>query len=166
MLIMTAKLDRRRLIIGIVAVLAAIGVLLALFSSPSQQTVSTATADPNKAGSNEQRVEFLKGFGWEVTVSPAESMQVRIPAETNEVFDRYNELQKSQGYDLSRYTGKTVMRYVYTVNNYPEATAPVRATLLVHKGKIIGGDITDTSPGGQVRGFSMPQSNDTTQKTS
>jgi hypothetical protein len=45
------------------------------------------------------------------------------------------------------------MRYVYKVNNYPDATEPVYATVLVWKDKIIGGDITDTSPKGIVQGL-------------
>ena len=89
----------------------------------------------------------------EVTASPAEATEVKIPRGSDEVFDRYNELQKSQGYDLSKYAGKKVMRYVYQVNNFPDAKEPVYATLLVYKDLIIGGDITDTTPGGKVQGF-------------
>ena len=105
---------------------------------------------------NDARVDFLKTFGWEVTTSPTESGQVRLPTEANEVFNRYNALQKSQGYDLSAYAGKTVMRYVYKISNYPGATAPVYATLLIYKNQVIGGDVTDTSAKGAVRSFKMP----------
>ena len=49
------------------------------------------------------------------------------------------------------------MRYVYTVKNYPGATEPVYATLLIYKNKVIGGDITDTAPGGKVKTFEMPK---------
>ena len=91
-----------------------------------------------------------------------ESGQVRIPEQTTEVYDRYNNLQKSQGYDLSQYAGKTVMRYVYKINNYPGATDPVYATVLVYKDQIIGGDVTDTSAKGVVRGFAMPKTDATT----
>jgi hypothetical protein len=103
-------------------------------------------------------VQFLKNFGWEVAASPVESGQVRVPAEGSEVFDRYNALQKSQGYDLSPYAGKTVMRYVYKIKNYPGATDPVYATLLILKDQVIGGDVTDTSAKGVIRGFKMPES--------
>jgi hypothetical protein len=98
-------------------------------------------------------VKFLTDLGWDVTTSPRESAQVKIPAETSEMFDRYNTLQKSQGYDLSAYAGKKVMRYVYQINNYPDAAGPVYATILMHKNQVIGGDITDTSPGGHIRGL-------------
>ena len=49
------------------------------------------------------------------------------------------------------------MRYVYKVSNYPGATEPVYATLLIYKNEIIGGDVTDSAPNGQIRGFKMPK---------
>ena len=149
MLIMTTKVDKRKLLIALAAVLAAIAGLLLLGRDDAQPTANLTAADTNDA-----RVKVLTDLGWEVTASPAEATEVKIPRGSDEVFDRYNELQKSQGYDLSKYAGKKVMRYVYQVNNFPDAKEPVYATLLVYKDKIIGGDITDTTPGGRVQGFS------------
>ena len=106
--------------------------------------------------SNDDRVTFLESFGWDVAASPVETGQVRIPMDTTEVFSRYNALQKSQGYDLTAFAGKNVMRYVYQVSNYPGATEPVYATLLVYKDQVIGGDVTDTAAKGQIQGFTMP----------
>ena len=152
MLVMTAKVDKKKIAMILAAVMVAIaGLILLLGGKDAEPTVSTGVAN------NDARVSFLKSFGWEVTTSPAESGQVRIPAQSNEVFDRYNALQKSQGYDLTAYAGKTVMRYVYQVNNFPNATAPVYATLLIYKNQVIGGDITDTAAKGSIRGFQMSQ---------
>ena len=151
MLIMTTKVDKRKLLIAAVAVAAAIGLLLFLGGGDSAPTASVSTAPA--ADTNDARVKFLTDLGWEVTASPAEASEVKIPRAGDEVFDRYNELQKSQGYDLSKYAGKKVMRYVYRINNFPDAKEPVYATVLVYKDKIIGGDITDTTPGGRVQGF-------------
>ena len=152
MLVMTAKVDKKKIIMILAAAVALIAGILLLAGGGDSQT----TAAPNVSG-NDARVAFLKSFGWEVTTSPTESSQVRIPSEPSEVFDRYNALQKSQGYDLSAFAGKTVMRYVYRINNYPGATEPVYATLLVYKNQIIGGDVTDTAAKGVVRGFTMPK---------
>ena len=151
MLIMTTKVDKRKLLIAAAAVIAAIAALLFLGGGDSRPTASMTTAPA--ADTNDARVKFLTDLGWDVTASPAEAAEVKIPKDADEVFDRYNELQKSQGYDLSKYAGKKVMRYVYKINNYPDAKEPVYATLLVYKDRIIGGDITDTTPGGRVRGF-------------
>ena len=151
MLIMTTKVDKRKLLIAAVAVAAAIGLLLFLGGGDSAPTASVSTAPA--ADTNDARVKFLTDLGWEVTPSPAEASEVKIPRAGDDVFDRYNALQKSQGYDLSKYAGKKVMRYVYRINNFPDAKEPVYATVLVYKDKIIGGDITDTTPGGRVQGF-------------
>lgn len=153
MMVMTAKVDFKKvlIILGMVALLI-IGVIL-LFGGGDDAAATSAAAVSN----NDARVKFLTDFGWDVTTSPAESSQVRIPENSSEVYDRYNQLQKSQGYDLTSYAGKNVMRYVYKINNYPGATEPVYATLLVYKNQVIGGDVTDTAANGQVRGFKMPQ---------
>ena len=161
MLVMTAKVDKKKIAIILVAVIAVIAGALLLFGGSND----TPTASTN-VSNNDARVAFLKSFGWDVTNSPVESSQVRIPEESSEVFDRYNALQKSQGYDLSAYAGKTVMRFVYKINNFPNATEPVYATLLVYKNQIIGGDVTDTSAKGKVYSFKMPKAQDVTPQDS
>lgn len=148
---MTAKVDIKKIAIALIAVIAVIIALVLLFGGSED---AADTAAPAVSG-NDARVEFLKSFGWDVAASPAESGQVKIPQSSSDVYDRYNALQKSQGYDLSKYAGKNVMRYVYKVNNYPGATDPVYATVLVYKNQVIGGDITDTSAKGTVSGFQM-----------
>jgi len=151
MLVMTAKVNIKKIIIVLAAAAGVIlGLILLLGGGDSAQTAAPAVS------SNDGRVKFLKDFGWDVSTSPTESGQVRIPEETTEVYERYNALQKSQGYDLSQYAGKSVMRYVYKINNYPGATDPVYATVLVYKNRIIGGDVTDTGMKGVVQGFKMP----------
>ena len=82
-----------------------------------------------------------------------QTQSVKIPVEDSEVFRRYNELQKSQGFDLTAYAGKTAVRYVYEVLNYPDADGPVYATVFVLEGKIVGGDVTDTGANGKMRGL-------------
>ena len=148
---MTAKVDIKKIAIVLIAVIAVIIALVLLFGGSGD---AADTAAPAVSG-NDARVEFLKSFGWDVAASPTESGQVKIPQTSSEIYDRYNALQKSQGYDLSDYAGKNVMRYVYKVNNYPGATDPVYATVLVYKNQVIGGDVTDTSAKGAVSGFKM-----------
>lgn len=152
MVVLTAKVDFKKMLL-ILALVAAVLLGLILFLGNSQQTFHT---DHQDLASNDGRIHFLKGFGWEVQNSPKESGQVLIPQESNEVFDRYNALQKCQNYDLSKFAGKKVMRYVYEVTNYPGATEPVYATVLVYKNQVIGGDITNAAPGGKIQGFAFP----------
>lgn len=149
MMVMTAKVDMKKIAIILAAVVGVILAIVLLFGGNSDATPTGTAAVSN----NDARVKFLTDLGWEVSTSPTESSQVRIPEEQTQVYERYNALQKSQGYDLSQYAGKTVMRYVYKVNNFPGATEPVYATLLVYKNQIIGGDITNTAAKGVVQGF-------------
>ena len=154
MMVMTAKVDKKKILMVLAGVAAAILLLLLVFGGGGETqdpTVQTSTG-------NDKRVAFLQEYGWEVNASPAQSGEVRIPETPTKAYERYNALQKSQGYDLTKYAGQTVMRYVYKVTNYPGATDPVYATLLVHKDAVIGGDITDTSAKGRIHGFQMPQS--------
>ena len=147
MMVMTAKVNLKKIAMVLGAVVAVILALILIFGGPD---TTTATAP---VSGNDGRVAYLENMGWQVSASPVESSQVRIPQEQSPVYQRYNELQKSQGYDLTQYAGKTVMRYVYKVNNFPDATEPVYATILVYKDQIIGGDVTDTSAKGIVQGL-------------
>lgn len=151
MMFMTAKVDIKKTLLALAAAVALIVGIIFLFGGND----AAPTAGDAVSG-NDARVQFLKNYGWDVAQSPVESGQVRIPEKSTAVYDRYNALQKTQGFDLSQYAGKIVMRYVYKINNFPGATEPVYATLLVYKNEVIGGDVTDTCPGGQVRTFKMP----------
>ena len=160
MLVMTAKIDMKKILFGLAIAVALIAALILLFGGGGEAEPTAVTGVTN----NDGRIKFLTDLGWEVTTSPVESGQVKIPAESTEVYDRYNSLQKSQGYDLTPYAGKNVMRFVYQINNFPGATEPVYATLLIYKNQVIGGDVTDTSAKGVIRGLKMPE-NITSQTT-
>ena len=150
MMMMTAKVNIKKLVIGLIALVALVIALSSLLGGKKEETAVTTMSD------NDSRVQFLQSQGWEVITSPKESGQVKIPTEPTPLYSRYNDLQKSQGYDLTQYAGKNVMRYVYEVSNFPGAEQPVYATLLVYKNKIIGGDITNTAQQGAVQGLKKP----------
>lgn len=158
MMVMTAKVDLKKILLALAAVAVLILALIALLGGGEARETSAPAISNNDA-----RVKFLTDLGWDVTTSPVESSQVRIPEAGSEVFNRYNNLQKSQGYDLSKFAGKRVMRYVYKINNYPGATEPVYATLLIYKNAVIGGDVTNSAANGPIRGFKMPETAPTTQ---
>lgn len=148
MMVMTAKVNPKKVLtLTVLVCLLIVGLIL----------LTGRKAASASATESDSRVQFLKDFGWEVKLTPKESGQVRVPDKASAVFERYNALQLSQGYNLEKYAGKRVMRYVYEVTNYPGSAEPVYATLLVYKDKIIGGDITDTAVKGKIHGFRMPQ---------
>lgn len=157
MMIVSAKVSKRKFLTGLL-IAAAIIALLVFLCSKADASGGNMTDDPtaaNTASDNEQRLAFLRSFGWEVADAPVETQEVRIPEEFNDVFTRYNELQRSQGYDLEPYAGKSVKRYVYRIENHPDGPDHY-ATLLIHKNEIIGGDITGSGEGGRIHGFQKP----------
>lgn len=160
MVMVTAKLSKQKLLL-IAALLVVVVVVLCLClhgSGNSSETPDTAQ-EPVAVDvkTNEGRVAFLASFGWEVAEEPVQTQEVRVPTEPNEVFQRYNELQISQGYDLTQYSGKTLRRYVYTVTNYPAADGgPYYATVLVYKNEVAGGDVCSAAQNGVMHSFTMP----------
>ena len=124
--------------------------------SASAEEVETQTLQYEKVKSNEDRIAFLAQFGWEVEAEPVESTTVTIPREFDKVFGAYNELQRAQGLDLTAHAGRTVERYTYTVTNYKDYDGTVFANLLIHRGRVIGGDICSAESGGFLHGFAAP----------
>ena len=124
------------------AILAAV-LLIALtlhpFESPApvQPAAQHDTCVPNGLA----QVRFLQSYGWEVNEQPCEMVQVVIPETFGDVYENYNEIQKQQGFDLSRFRGKQVSRCSYEVLNYPGQKEYIRANLLIYNHEVIGGDI-------------------------
>ena len=102
---------------------------------------------------DEDRIEFLRSLGWEIKTDGALAEKVTIPSEFDSVFAGYNDIQKQQGLDLSRYKRKEVMHYRYEITNYKDHDGTVYVNLLVYRGRVIGGDICSASPGGFVKGL-------------
>ena len=87
-------------------------------------------------------IEFLSYYGWQVDEKPIESSPVVIPMDFDTIFEDYNVLQKEAGLDLRQYRGQNGTRYTYRVLNYPEDIEDVRANVIVIDGKAVGGDIS------------------------
>ena len=158
MMIVSAKISKRKLLIGLLVAVGVIALLAVLLNASEEKppVQTEAVSQTLDGATNEDRVAFLQSFGWQVNETPTETQEVRIPAEFNEVFTRYNQLQQSQGFDLSQQAGKTAKRYVYPITNYPGGSTDYCATVLVHRNKIIGGDVTSKTDGGRMHGFAMP----------
>lgn len=107
-----------------------------------------------KVKTNEQRVALLKSYGWEVEETPAEEADVTIPAEFDRVMENYNALQKSQGFDLSKYKNRDMVRYTYRITNYPDYEGTVYANLLIYKNRVVAGDICSSDVNGFILGLS------------
>jgi len=112
--------------------------------------VSLATEiDYSNIKTKENRIAFMKNFGLEVDEKTEEEEAFRMPENFDRVILGYNELQKKQGLDLSKYQNKKVTRYTYKVINY-KGEGEVYANLFVYRGKIVACDISSASPEGFV----------------
>ena len=156
MVIMTAKVPKRRLLL-IVLLLAAAAVVLALCLHGAKDPGQTPSASGTQGATNDARIAFLAGYGWQVEPEPVQTQQVTVPTDPGEVFLRYNELQLSQGYDLLQYSGKELTRYVYRITNYPDAAGSYYATLLVRDGQIVGADVASGAKTGVMHGLKKPE---------
>lgn len=110
----------------------------------------------DKIKTDEDRISFLSQFGWKVKPEVVESVEITIPSSFDKIFVGYNEIQKNQGLDLSKYKNKKVMRYTYEVTNYDGYDGKVYATVLIYRNKVIGGDVCSADVKGFIHGFLKP----------
>lgn len=154
MFIFTAKLTRKKLAVGIGAVgVLLIGVIVLLSGRGKVEASAIAAPSPKGVKTAEDRTAYLTAYGWEVDVLSEECQEVVIPREFDVVFEEYNTLQKNQGFDLEKYKGKRVKRFVYRVSNHPGGKTQVYASVLIYKNTVIGGDLQSPSPDGFLQGF-------------
>ncbi len=125
----------------------------AISTQPSIDADGEVSYNYEKVKSAEDAAAFLSQFGWEVKGAPVESKTVTIPKEFDKVFAAYNEMQKEQGLNLSKFKGKDVTRYTFAISNYQGYDGTVYANVLVYRGRVIGGDICSADVAGFVHGF-------------
>ena len=144
-MVFSLKTNRRRMLVllGIIAVLAV--VYYAVCVRPAGESgIAGAT--------NAERLAYINSFGWTVETEPEEIAEVTIPAQFNDVYTAYNELQKQSGFDLLPHAGKICTQYKYTVTNHT-AGSSVYLCLLVREGVIIGADVSSAELGGFMHGI-------------
>ena len=87
---------------------------------------------------------------------PVEECEIVIPREFDKVMTSYNEIQKQQGLDLSKYAKKTATRYTYKITNYPDYNGTVYANIITYRNKVISGDICSADAKGFLHTLSFP----------
>ena len=146
-------------LVGVVCVALTVLITLIAFVPTYSGGFVAANADGEvsinyeKVKTAEDAANFLSQFGWTVDPTPVETKTVTIPSEFDKVFAAYNEIQKAQGLNLSKYKGKDVTRYTFTVTNYPNYDGTVYANVLVYRNRVIGGDLCSADVSGFVQGF-------------
>lgn len=129
---------RPKTLFGIVLALTGVIVIVLSFTSNhlgkevnGKKQVSCATA--------EERAAYLSTLGYTFE-EPPEEKEITIPEEFSQVYADYNDIQKQQGFDLSRYKGETATIYKYHITNYKD-DEHIIADLLVKDGILIGADL-------------------------
>ncbi len=145
---------KKYLIIALACILTTIG---GIISVTKDTTPAAKVGGVNmRAATAEERIAFFSQFGYEIGEDPLEVKEVVIPAEFDEAYKEYNEIQKSQDLDLSKYQGKRVKMWSYAIKNYPgyeTSDGTIRGNILVYDGVVVGGDISNIELDGFMVGF-------------
>lgn len=148
MLIWTAKFSRKKAVAAVILM----GVVMAALIFLMGRTTEEPESPLPRLTTNEERVAYLQSLGWEVEPEPIETLQFLLPAELEEPYRSYNELQLSQGFDLAQCRGKQVARYTYAVTNYPGQGEGVQANLYICEEHPAAGDVCASG----AKGFQGP----------
>lgn len=144
MFVWSMKMKKRRVLMLLVLLLLAVAVVLYfVMGKPKEngsETKFTGTTD---------LVTYVESFGWDIEPLPCEEVEVTVPVEFDEVYLNYNEIQKRQGFDLTKYQGKRVRRTTFVLLNYPGYPENMRADVLTCGDRIVGADICSL----EIRGF-------------
>ena len=155
MFIFTTKFSKKKAL-AVTLILALVLIGIVLFAGSRNSSPAAPQGGP-KLKSNEDIVKYLTSIGWEISPEPIDSQEIVIPKEFDDVYEEYNNIQISQGYDLKNYSGAKATRYTYKVTNYPDSTDNVVLDIIIYKNAVIGGDVQSTSIDGFMQGLKYPE---------
>ena len=158
MLIVTAKMPKRKLTLGVAAaaLLCCCAIALNFGQALTREASASALPSPKGVRSNQDRIDYLSAYGWQVSDEPIATQELLIPQEMDDSYTEYLALQNGQGFDLRKYAGKRVKRYTYEVLNYPTGESGVQANLLICKNTVVGGEVLSPRLDGFLHGLAMP----------
>lgn len=152
MLIWTAKFSRKKAVLSVLFMGVVMVLLILLAGRQSEEDTA-----PPQLTDNSQRVAYIESLGWQVEPEPLETLQFLLPETLEEPYLTYNELQLSQGFDLSTCCGKQISRYTYAVTNYPGKTDGVQVNLYICETLPVAGDIFCAGSDGFQQTLEYPQ---------
>lgn len=104
-----------------------------------------------------RNLNFIKSYGWEIEEDFVDYEEIIIPEMFDDVYNKYNQLQKDVGLDLSGYKGKKAKRYSYKVINYPIHTeGDVFINLICINGNPVAGDVMTVKLDGFMHSLKYP----------
>ena len=112
--------------------------------------VSNKTAN---ATTKDEMLLFINELGYDVLSDKPIEKSVTIPESFSGVYCKYNNLQKSAGFDLSLYKGCEVHIFTYAIKPpYDDYSGDCVINLIVYKNRVIGGDVSSAA----LNGFMLP----------
>ena len=129
---------QKALLLVLLAAAVLIGLILLRSCAGGGEDLSTA----------EGRQTFLSSLGWEIDPASESCKRVLIPRQLQGALAEYNEMQKAQGFDLSKHLGEQCDQVTYLVTNYPNCDQTVLVTLYIQGRRLIAGDIHSTALNG------------------
>ncbi len=123
-------------------ILAVTGIVVILLTFIGNHTGTAPASAQIKCSTADDRISYLTSLGWQVD-EKEEKKSIVIPSVFNDVYNDYNDIQKSQGFDLENYKGKKAVLYSYSIRNY-NGSDNVKADLIVYNGSLIGSDLCDS----------------------
>jgi hypothetical protein len=152
MFIWSARIRPKRLLCCLLA-LAVVVSGVRIWVGGESKAVQAPALEAKNVKSNEDRLGFLTRCGWTVAEEPLTVEELMIPKEFDESYAAYLELQSAQGFDLSRFSGCRVKRYVYEILNYPSGETGVQVGILIYKNQVIGGEVLSARLDGFIHGL-------------
>ena len=115
-------------------------------------TVSALSQSINFGGmkTTEDMVNFIEGFGIKVEKMPLEEKTFSVPENFDRIISGYNEIQRTQGLDISKYKNKKVTRYTFKAIDYENYEGEVFVNLIVYKNTVVACDVSSADPTGFV----------------
>lgn len=109
--------------------------------------IFTIKASGIDGSTNALRVEYLSGLGYTVDETAVSVKEIVIPEIFSDVYNEYNRLQQTTGFDLSRYKGESARVYTYRLSDREDTVI----NLIVSDNNIIGGDVSSVRIDGEMR---------------
>lgn len=150
MIIKAIRFSKKRAIAILITIALVIAAVILAFP---EKNAEPASAPLFSAGSEEERIAYIRSLGYDVSGNSCVSRDVVIPQVFDDVYENYNELQLRCGFDLSKYKGRQVRLYTYSLSGYPGFDDDVMCDLLVLGDKVVGGNIYTAALDGFMHGL-------------
>lgn len=149
MFIYSIRANTIKLVGIILLALVLMGTVVLTGSGEAVAVSASGSVDYSGIKTKEDRIAFIESFGLKVDADSEQESAFTMPENFDRVILGYNELQKKQGLDLSKYKNKKVTRFTYKLVDYKDS-AEAYATLFIYRGKIVACDVASLDPNGFV----------------